>query len=71
MEFKDKYSWGGWSNCLYVSNGEIDLVALTDVGPRIMRYGFVGKKNLFMEIENDMGKKGGNEFRLYGDFIQN
>ena len=66
MEFKDKYSWGGWSNCLYVSNGEIELVAVTDVGPRIMRYGFVGQKNLFLEIENDMGKRGGDKFRLYG-----
>jgi len=66
MEFKDKYSWGGWSNCIYISNGEVDLVCTTDVGPRIMRYGFVGQKNLFLEIENDMGKKGGDEFRLYG-----
>jgi len=41
MEFKDKYSWGGWSNCIYISNGEIDLICTTDVGPRIMRYGFM------------------------------
>jgi hypothetical protein len=66
MEFKDKYSWGGWPNCLYISNGEVDIVATTDVGPRIMRYGFTGQKNLFLEIDSDMGKKGGNEFRLYG-----
>jgi len=57
MEFKDKYSWRGWPNCIHISNGEVDLIGTTDVGPRIMRYGFVGQKNLFLEIENDMGKK--------------
>jgi len=66
MEFKDKYSWGGWPNCFYISNGEVELVGTTDIGPRIMRFASNGQKNLFQEIESDMGKKGESEFRLYG-----
>jgi hypothetical protein len=39
--------YGGWPNCIRLSNGEIELVATTDVGPRIIRLGFVGGQNLF------------------------
>jgi len=66
IEFKEKYSYGGWENCLHVSNGSIELVATTDVGPRIIRFGFSGQQNLFREFENEMGKMGGDDFRLYG-----
>jgi hypothetical protein len=66
MKFEEKYNWGGWQNCLHLSNGEIDIVATTDIGPRIMRCGFEGQKNLLLELKDEMGKKGGDEFRLYG-----
>lgn len=66
IEFKEKYSYGGWGNCLYLSNGSIELVATTDVGPRIIRLGFSGQQNLFREFENEIGKTGGDDFRLYG-----
>lgn len=66
MEFKDNYSWGGWPNCIYISNGSIDIVATTDIGPRIMRAGFSGEKNLLLELKEEIGKTGGEDFRLYG-----
>lgn len=66
MKLKEKYNWGGWQNCLLLSNDAIDLVATTDIGPRIMRLGFLGERNIFLEIEDELGKTGGNDYRLYG-----
>lgn len=66
MKFEEKYSWGGWPNCLHLINDEIDIVATTDIGPRIMRCGFIDEKNLLLELEGDMGNIGGDDYRLYG-----
>src|SRR5690349_10985616 len=38
----EKTEYGGWPNCYRISNGEVELIVTTDVGPRIMHYGFVG-----------------------------
>lgn len=54
----EKTQYRGWHNCYRISNGEVDLVVTTDVGPRIIRYGFVGGPNLFKEFEEQMGKGG-------------
>jgi len=61
-----KINYGGWSNCIELSNGEIDLVATTDVGPRIIRLGFAHGKNLFKEVSDQMGKTGGDKWKAYG-----
>ncbi|HEV2690204.1 MAG TPA: hypothetical protein VGV35_16715, partial [Bryobacteraceae bacterium] len=54
----EKTQYQGWPNCYRISNGEIELVVTTDVGPRIMRYAFVGGRNIFKEFEDQMGKSG-------------
>src|SRR5689334_6210153 len=54
----EKIQYRGWPNCYRISNGEVELVVTTDVGPRIMRYGFVGGPNVFKEFEEQMGKSG-------------
>lgn len=51
----EKTAYAGWPNCYRVSNGEIELIATTDVGPRIMRLGFVGGQNLFAEFKEELG----------------
>ena len=51
-------SYGGWPKCYCLSNGETELIVTTDVGPRVMRYGFVGGQNLFVEIPDQLGKTG-------------
>ena len=51
MEFQEKYYYGGWKNCIRLSNGRIELVATTDVGPRIIRFAEVNGKNLFKEFK--------------------
>lgn len=54
----EKVAYAGWPNCYRVSNGEIELIATTDVGPRIMRLGFVGGQNFFAEFQPELGKSG-------------
>ena len=61
-----KIPYKGWENCYQLSNGLVDLVVTTDVGPRIIRCGFVGETNQFAELEADLGKTGGEKWRLYG-----
>jgi hypothetical protein len=62
----EKIAYGGWPNCLRMSNGTVELVATTDVGPRIIRYGFVGKENLFFEDPAQMGKTNADEWLAFG-----
>ena len=61
-----KISYGGWENCLRITSGIVDLIVTTDVGPRIIRYGFIGRENVMCEVESTLGLTGGDEWRIYG-----
>lgn len=61
-----KTDFSGWTNCLSVSNGIVDFVAPTVIGPRIMRFGFVNDVNEFNVNKDDAGKTGDNFWRNYG-----
>jgi len=52
----EKLPYAGWPNCYRLSNGETELIVTTDVGPRVMRYGFIGGQNLFFEKADELGK---------------
>ena len=58
--------YGGWTGCIRLSNGEIELVATTVVGPRIIRLGFVGGQNLFHNYPSTLGRIGDREWNNYG-----
>lgn len=62
----ERVSYGGWPNCIRLYNDQIELIATTDVGPRIIRVGFNGGENLFKEYPDQMGTTGGDEWRIYG-----
>ncbi len=62
----EKIDYKGWPNSYRVSNGEIELVVTSDIGPRIMRFAFVGGQNLFKEYAEQLGKKGEKEYQLRG-----
>lgn len=66
MEYLEKYSYGGWENCIKLSNGLIELVATTDVGPRIIRFAGLNGENMLKEFKGQIGKTGGNDWRSYG-----
>ncbi|TET53618.1 MAG: hypothetical protein E3J64_03290, partial [Anaerolineales bacterium] len=62
----EKVSYKGWKNCYRLSNDVIDLVVTTDVGPRIIRLGFVDDENELKEYKDQLGATGGDEWRIYG-----
>lgn len=53
-----KANYAGWPNCYRITNGEVELIVTTDVGPRVLRYGFVNGQNLFKEFKEQLGKSG-------------
>jgi hypothetical protein len=62
----EKTEYKGWHNCYRVTNGEVELIVTGDVGPRIIRFGFVGGQNVFKEYAEQMGKTGEEKFQLRG-----
>jgi hypothetical protein len=60
-----KIAYQGWTNCYRLSNELVELIITTDVGPRVIRFGFPGRNEL-AEFPGDLGQTGGNSFRLYG-----
>jgi len=62
----ERIAWGGWPNCYQLSNGEADLIVTSDIGPRIMRYGFAGGQNFFKVFEDQTGKSHEPEWQFRG-----
>src|SRR5208337_1705809 len=62
----EKTNYKGWPNSYRVSNGEIELIVTGDVGPRVIRFGFVGGQNLFKEFSDQLGRSGEEKFQLRG-----
>ncbi len=56
----------GLSNCLHMANGDVELIVSTDVGPRILRYGFPGKSNLFGEFPELVTHSPVGDWKPYG-----
>ena len=54
----EKVSYQGWPNCYRISNGEVEVIITSDIGPRIMRYAFPGGQNVFKEFPEGLGKSG-------------
>jgi hypothetical protein len=62
----EKVAYHDWPNCLKISNNLIELIVLTDVGPRIIHLAFKGGENLLYENKADSGQTGGDKWRTYG-----
>lgn len=56
----------GWKNNVRLSNGVVDVVLTQDVGPRIIRFGFVGERNVFAEMPKQVGRSGEKKWMLRG-----
>lgn len=56
----------GYGKCIQVSNGIVDLVVTVDVGPRILRYGFVNGKNEFIDDNPSKENVGDSEYIFRG-----
>jgi len=62
----EKVNFEGWPNCIRLSNREIELIITTDVGPRIIRCGFINKQNLLYVSEREKGLTWGSQWHIYG-----
>jgi hypothetical protein len=62
----EKVSYKGFDDCIRMSNDTVDLIITTQVGPRVLRYGFIHGDNVFCNVEEQMGKTGENQWNIYG-----
>jgi hypothetical protein len=46
----EKISYLGLPNCYKLSNGTVEAIVTSDVGPRVIRYGFRGAENILGEV---------------------
>lgn len=62
----EKIVYRGWSNCYRVADQTVEAIVTADVGPRIIRCGFIDGPNCLAEMEAQVGLTGGDEWRMYG-----
>lgn len=56
----EKVTYFNQPNCYKLSNGIVEVIVTTDIGPRVIRYGFPGGDNVFAELpdggtKNELG----------------
>ena len=56
----------GWKNNLRLSNGDAELIATLDVGPRVISYRLAGGTNVFKEYDDQLGKAGEPDWMIRG-----
>jgi hypothetical protein len=58
--------FGGWNNCLRLSNAEAELIVTLDVGPRILSYRRPGGANVLKNYREQLGGCGEKEWMIRG-----
>ena len=66
MTIQEQINYKGWPNCIRVRHDECELIVSTDIGPRILYAGLAGGQNFLHLLPEQLGKIGGNEWRIYG-----
>ena len=62
----EKIPFAGWQNCYRIDNSIVEIIATSDVGPRIISFKFKGKENLFYENPAEVGTSGADTWVAYG-----
>ena len=65
MELKT-VNYKGLENCLSLSNGTVELIITTDLGPRVLFYGFCGGQNFFCNFDSQIENIIPEEWQSYG-----
>lgn len=73
---KEIEQYKNYGKCVQISNGSVELLVTVDVGPRIIKCGFIGGENImFNDIDRNVNKRGalydeyyykGAEWYIYG-----
>jgi hypothetical protein len=61
-----KVSYLNQPNCYSLSNGSVEAIVTTDIGPRILRYGFLDRENLLAEVPELSTQTAFGEFKPWG-----
>jgi hypothetical protein len=61
-----RIDFNGWANSVLLEGQRIETVVTADVGPRVIRLGFKGERNLFAEIAGQQGGCGEGEWMIRG-----
>ena len=61
-----KIQFGGFSEALELTNGQVRLVVAVEAGPRVLAYGFVNSQNFFHVFENESGPINDGQWHSYG-----
>ncbi len=62
----EKITYQGWQDSFRVSNGLIEFVVTSRVGPRILSLSFQGGRNLFHVYPETAGQVGGETWNIFG-----
>lgn len=62
----EKVEYAGWANNVRLANKEVELIITTDIGPRILKFGYIGQKNMFVEMKDQLGKAGEKQWMIRG-----
>lgn len=65
-EMTETVEFGGWKNCLRLTDGRVEAIVTREVGPRVVRFGLVGGPNEFREFPEQQGITGGDEWHVFG-----
>ncbi len=61
-----KVRYFGQPNCYRISNGAVEIIVTTDIGPRVIRYGFVGGENILAELPDTTVKTAWGTWHAWG-----
>jgi len=62
----ERVEYGGWKNNIRLANKEVELIITADVGPRIIRFGYIGQRNVFGEFSDQKGRSGEKAWMIRG-----
>lgn len=62
----EKLTYLDLPNCYRLSNGTVEVIVTTQIGPRVIRYGFCGEENILGELPDDVLETELGEFRPWG-----
>lgn len=61
-----RIAYKGWENNICLSNGQLEVVATLDVGPRLLRFAFKDAVNVLKEFPEQLGGVHETEWQIRG-----
>jgi hypothetical protein len=59
-------AYAGWPRNVRLFGPTTELIITLDVGPRVLRYSLHGQRNVFVEMPEQLGKSGEDEWKIRG-----